>query len=261
MMRGPHRFRLGAAVDGDAGGVADLQTDVMRFMAILALCLVVIFALVQSIPRPVAAAPEEPAPVAELEPAPEPVVEVEPAPQPVVEAPAEPERVVLTRPEPRPARPAPVEVVEVTRPVPQPPPERIVETPAPAPEPAPSTPEPAQRGFTLQFESDTALTRLVARNEVGLFALGDEQSLRMSVNRGRVSFWPASTPNAFHEMDPSTVPADVVSALRRGRVIDAGVTWGVTLPANLQRELDDIVNANEGGALFIAGDGRIRLEP
>ena len=36
--------------DTDAGGAADLQTDIMRFMAILALCLVAIFALVQSIP-------------------------------------------------------------------------------------------------------------------------------------------------------------------------------------------------------------------
>lgn len=237
MMRGPHRYGMGRGVDGDAGGVADLQTDVMRFMAILALCLVVIFALVQSIPRPVAPAPEQPVAVAEPEPLP--VVEQPPAPQPAVEPP--PERVVLTRPAPEPAPPEPGTVVQVTR-------------------PAPPTPEPSQRGFTLQFESDTALTRLVARNQVGLFALGGDEALRMSVNRGRVSFWPASTPNAFHEMDPSTVPAEVVTALRRGRNVGAGVTWGVTLPANLQRELDAIVGANEGGALFIAGDGRIRLE-
>ena len=26
-------------------------------------------------------------------------------------------------------------------------------------------------GFTLRFESDTALTRLVARNEIGLYAI------------------------------------------------------------------------------------------
>ena len=37
-------------MDAEAGGAADLQTDVMRFMAILSLCLVAIFALVQSIP-------------------------------------------------------------------------------------------------------------------------------------------------------------------------------------------------------------------
>ena len=42
-------YPLGRAADMDAGGAADLQTDIMRFMAILSLCLVAIFALVQSI--------------------------------------------------------------------------------------------------------------------------------------------------------------------------------------------------------------------
>ena len=34
----------------DEGGMEHLETDVMRFMAILAFCLVAIFALVQSMP-------------------------------------------------------------------------------------------------------------------------------------------------------------------------------------------------------------------
>ncbi|MEM1437817.1 MAG: hypothetical protein AAGF61_02440 [Pseudomonadota bacterium] len=246
MMRVPHRYGMGRSVDGDAGGAADLQTDVMRFMAILALCLVVIFALVQSIPRPMPTAPE---PVVESAP-PEPVPEPEPTLTPAAPAPepaphAEPEVVVLTR------SPEPV----VTAPEP-------VVTPAPTPAVTqPPTPSPPQEGFTLQFESDAALTRLVGRNAIGLFALDDTATLRMSINRGRVSFWPASLPNAFHEMDPGTVPDDVLRALRLTRGGNANVTWGVTLPANMQRELDTIVREHRGGALYIAGDGQIRLEP
>ena len=56
MSRSPLAYPLVRSVDADSGGAADLQTDVMRFMAILALCLVAIFALVQSIPL----APEPP---------------------------------------------------------------------------------------------------------------------------------------------------------------------------------------------------------
>ena len=245
-MRVPHRYGMGRSVDGAAGGAADLQTDVMRFMAILALCLVVIFALVQSIPRPM---PPAPAPVVESAP-PEPVPEPEPTLTPAAPAPepaphAEPEVVVLTR------SPEPV----VTAPEP-------VVTPAPTPAVTqPPTPSPPQEGFTLQFESDAALTRLVGRNAIGLFALDDTATLRMSINRGRVSFWPASLPNAFHEMDPGTVPDDELRALRLTRGGNANVTWGVTLPANMQRELDTIVREHRGGALYIAGDGQIRLEP
>ncbi|MEO0345576.1 MAG: hypothetical protein AAF229_04910 [Pseudomonadota bacterium] len=247
MMRVPHRYGMGRSVDADAGGAADLQTDVMRFMAILALCLVVIFALVQSIPRPMPTAPE---PVAEAAP-PEPVREPEPTPAPIAPAPEpapepEPEVVVLTRsPEPVVTPPEPVAIPE----------------PAPAVTQPPTAPSPPKEGFTLQFESDTALTRLVSRNAIGLFALDDDSTLRMSVNRGRVSFWPASLPAAYHEMDPGTVPGDVLRALRLTRGGDTPVTWGVTLPANMQRELDEIVREQRGGALYIAGDGQIRLEP
>ena len=45
MSRSPLAYPLIRGVDGDWGGAADLQTDVMRFMAILSLCLVAIFAL------------------------------------------------------------------------------------------------------------------------------------------------------------------------------------------------------------------------
>ena len=41
---------MARGADNEAGGAADLQTDVMRFMAILSLCLMVIFAVVQSVP-------------------------------------------------------------------------------------------------------------------------------------------------------------------------------------------------------------------
>ena len=38
--RSPLFYPLNRGMDADAGGAADLQTDVMRFMAILSLCLV-----------------------------------------------------------------------------------------------------------------------------------------------------------------------------------------------------------------------------
>ena len=45
MTRSPLFYPLNRGMDAEAGGAADLQTDVMRFMAILSLCLVAIFAL------------------------------------------------------------------------------------------------------------------------------------------------------------------------------------------------------------------------
>ncbi len=67
MSRSPLAYPLTRGIDADSGGAADLQTDIMRFMAILALCLVAIFALVQSIPlAPTPQVTEVPEPAQEL---------------------------------------------------------------------------------------------------------------------------------------------------------------------------------------------------
>ncbi|HSM31914.1 MAG TPA: hypothetical protein VK854_14545 [Woeseiaceae bacterium] len=224
--------------DTDAGGAADLQTDIMRFMAILALCLVAIFALVQSIPLAPEAPSQSPAPAA-----PPPMADaVEPAPEPPPD---------VQEPLPAPATPEkPVQLVRATW------------TPDAVPEqgPPPSAKPPENEGFTLRFESDLALTRLVAAGKVGLYAITDGRARRMTVSDSRISFWDASAPNSYHEMEAGTVPRPVIDALGRSGVNTAGVDWGVTLPGRLREQLDDILRGNSGGALVIGGDGELRLE-
>ncbi len=233
--------------DTDAGGAGDLQTDIMRFMAILALCLVAIFALVQSIPlmpEPLQQTDPEPAvttpPAAQVEPSAEPeTLAPEPAPQPPVR---------LTKPKPF-----------VPKATPLPPQAVAAETTAEkqAPVPAAAT---TQKGFTLRFESDLALTRLVAARQVGFYALSSGRAQRMTVSDSRISFWDASAPNEFHEMETATVPRPVVDALARSGVETAAVDWGVTLPGKLRRQLDTLLRENSGGALVIGADGSLRLE-
>jgi hypothetical protein len=279
MTRSPLFYPLNRGMDAEAGGVADLQTDVMRFIAILALCLVAIFALVQSIPLLPSAVVASPSRIAEADPLlPEPVVAEPFATEPVSTQPPDVEAkpLIITRPAPRriqrrevspviieQAVPAPpIQTVASRREVSEPPETAVVEKPVPEPpvtEPAPAT---EQQGFTLRFETDMALTRLVARNEVGLYAITPDKSVRMNVNRGAFSFWPASVPNQFHEMDEATVPDDVLVALRRaGSVKTSDVSWGVTLPSGMRRQLDQYLSAHEGGSLIISGDGNLRLEP
>ncbi len=239
MMRSPLFYPLNRGMDAEGGGIADLQTDVMRFMAILSLCLVAIFALVQSIP--LAPSSEDLAPVAD--PTEIKIVEIpveQPtSPKPVVTAARE---IKLTRPQPQKLPPPPAQAIAAV-------------------EAAPVEADPPQEGFTLRFEDDNALTRLVARNEVGLYAIFPEKSFRMNINRGQMSFWPASVPRQFHEMDASTVPNPVIEAFKRSngsRVVD--LRWGVTIPSGTARQLDQYLHETSGGALIIDADGDLRLE-
>jgi hypothetical protein len=261
MSRSPLAYPLNRTADTDVGGAADLQTDVMRFMAILALCLVAIFALVQSIPL----TPVEPQPV---EPAAAPA-------QPAVEEPAETPGETRTKPASPAAKPV-EEPVVLTRPkwVPQyTPPVSRQETPLePAVDPVPAAvtvPEPSpvaepvpveDEGFTLRFASDAALMRSVAAHRVGVYAIDAGRARRMTVSESRISFWDASTPNSFHEMEADTVPVAVADALARSGAAPGPVQWGVTLPGRMRAQLDTLMQEHRGGELIIGAGGNITWE-
>jgi len=233
MTRSPLAYPLNRGTDADVGGAADLQTDVMRFMAILSLCLVAIFALVQSMPMAPSA---EPVPPEVPDPVTEPVIEA------VIEA------VTLTRPKRQPEFPTQTMQAAEATPVT----EAVAEPIA--------APIEESEGFILRFESDAALMRLVAANQVGVYAIEDERARRMTVSESRISFWDASTPNSFHEMEVSTVPLPVLDALARTGADTDKISWGVTLPGKLMGQLDGLMQDHRGGSLVIGSNGDIRLE-
>ncbi len=259
MSRSPLAYPLVRNADGEIGGAADLQTDVMRFMAILALCLVAIFALVQAIPmapapepvetvaEPQAAVPVQAKPVvATAEPAPA------PPPEPVTTAPAPAvENVALTRP-----KWVPKYTPQERTAVPAEPVVSHVSTPQTINDPPP----PVKPGFTLRFASDSALMQAVAAHDVGVYAIEPGRALRMTVSDSRISFWDASIPNTFHEMETSTVPAAVVAALSRTGTSAEAIAWGVTLPGRLRGELDALMQEHDGGLLVIGGSGAVHWE-
>lgn len=264
MTRSPLAYPLNRSADMDAGGAADLQTDIMRFMAILSLCLVAIFALVQSIPlTPAEPVVAENAPIETLQPE---TAKADPAtpdpahPEPVQSEPVKAKPVqtepvkkalTLTRPEWVPKYEPVTPVAEAT------PPPALESRPQPEPK---AEAEPQDEGFTLRFESDAALARAVAASHVGLYAIENDRAQRMTVSESRISFWAASTPNVFHEMETATVPAAVIDALQRTGTPADAVSWGVTLPGRLKAKLDSLMQSHRGGSLIIGAGGDIRWE-
>jgi type IV secretory pathway VirB10-like protein len=232
--RSPLFYPMARGTDSEAGGAADLQTDVMRFMAILSLCLMVIFAVVQSVPVESIQAPE---PATTAQP-----MQTEVQPRAPVEA------------------PPPVETRQTVAEPQRPPAQAVAASPAPTPqEPQPAT---TQEGFTLRFETDQALTQLVARGEVGLYAITSGSAMRMTVNQDKAEFWSAPIPGQYHEMDTTTVPMSVIRALQQSTDGDAASTrWGVTLPAVMSGKLRAYMQDYRGGSLVIGANGILRMDP
>ena len=102
--------------------------------------------------------------------------------------------------------------------------------------------------------------RAVAAQHVGLYAIDQGRARRMTVSDSRISFWDASTPSAFHEMEAGTVPLPVVDALDRAGGVTGDVSWGVTLPGRMKAQLDELLHAHRGGSLIITADGDIHWE-
>lgn len=256
----------------EAGGMEDLQTDVMRFMAILAFCLLAVFALVQSMPmhappvalstpsvatvaRPAASGPRQVMPRQ---------VESDPVEVPAVEP--------VTNTEPPVVRPVRAPDTEPVREwVPVAPPTTIEAPPPPEPQtrveasverpPRPSSSAPPRTGFSLRFSTDDALIRLVREGAVGLYALTDHRAWRMRARGDGLLFAPTSKPQSLRMMSAATIPEAVREALGLGIGVEArGAKIGVTLPDSVRAELDEILRRHQGGDIVIDESGRVSLE-
>ena len=244
-----------------------LQADVMRFMAIIGFCLVAIFALVRnSDARPaVAPAPDARPRVANPVPAPVSNATVAQSAVPAIES--------------RPAAPVParlpVRATVPASPMPAMPAPAALESPADAPESlevASANPSPeasaTEPGLSLSFRSDRDFLRLVSTGVIELFVMNDaataEPTLRFDP---RGQFASARAPGRIYELLPGTIPRTITTALaqrpaRSGTSDASGVlTWGVTLPPALERELDQQREQHSQGTLLIDRYARIRHVP
>lgn len=228
-----------------------LQTDVMRFMAIIGFCLVAIFALV---PNTDARATTPTVPTA--------------PPTPTVPAvPTVP--TVPTAPNPEPA---------VSKTAAAPPQPTIIEVHQSSPAAAPSPHHPlataaAEPGLSLSFSSDRDFLRLVGAGTVELFVMDQtaaEPTLRFDPRHPQRSFTPAKAPGRIYELLPGTIPATIATALARQRALSGPsgpsgpsgfTTWGVKLPPALERDIAQQREQHSHGTLLIGRDARIRHVP
>mgnify|MGYP001825506917 CR=1 FL=1 len=236
MHRLTHRRGQAYADDSES-----LQADVMRFMAIIAFCLIAILALVKHAEPPAAETSSEVAPPPEDVQ----VAVVEPAPASLPAIAAEP-----------PAAPDPVEkpVGESVAPAAlpeQPQPVYRSETPAAEPE---SEPMPTQEeevgedGLILRFASDGDFLRLIARGDIQVYAFQEADVLTLTES---YRFLDTSSPGQVYEMLPPSIPSLIVDALKQARPDIDGYRWGIALPGHISNQIERHLGQVTSGQLVI----------
>jgi hypothetical protein len=198
-----------------------LQTDVMRFVAILGLCLAAIFSMVQR------ASLDQAAPAITLADsvAPSSPISAKRAPTQAKPNPTQAERT------PTQAKPIVAETVTQTE---------------------------SQIGFSLEFASAADLMALLESGQIQFYAELDGQFWTAD-RRGRFAIAPA--PASYYRMDSSTVPEALIgSLLRSAATATAKASWGVVLPPAIVEQMDKFTSTREGGRLLILSTGRVELE-
>jgi signal-induced proliferation-associated 1 like protein 3 len=247
-----------------------LQTDVMRFMAIIGFCLIAILALVRNVePPPVdeVAATETPVVEEEVEiEIPPPVVVKRPPIAPVVKLPLPPIAPVVKRPAPPITRP----LVEL-----KPPPPKIAPTPLPrlivkkapppvepaepaktavpaVPEVPPSADEP--EGLVLRFTSDNDFLNLVSARRVQVYAWTDAHAYRLDAG---FALHEAEHPGRVFELLAETIPGAIRANLARLAEDAEGFTWAVSFPPDIEANLTRLRGQHTAGLLLIDRNGGI----
>jgi hypothetical protein len=207
------------AADGDG-----LQTDVMRFMAIIAFCLIAVLALVRNAqptadPQVAQQPARQPAEIAQIAEAIEPAA---PAAEP--------------RPAASPARPQPP-VAANDHP----------EAPAKAEQVAA-----APRGLALRFASDRDFLRLIQTGRVRVFAFQPDDPSGTALGLGRnLEFVAAPPPGRIYELQADTIPSRVVASLARAAGNPGGFSWGVRMPVELEASIRSWIDQGVTGELVI----------
>jgi hypothetical protein len=234
-----------------------LQTDVMRFMAIIAFCLIAILALVRNVEESESSAP----PVSKPEIS---VPDITPAPvsEPQKRLPVQrsvnplpvPGRVVVVK-----RAPAPVPAPQV-----KPPEQSITQPPMVAASPPLEQQEPPpvlqdqpdeEKGLSLRFASDRDFLRLLAKRSIDLYAFNDTTILKLS----DMTFSESAAPGRLYELMPQTIPGMVTNGLPDS--IDQPYNWGIRIPSGMEQQIRRFVDADAAGELIIDRYGDINHVP
>ena len=280
-------YRPGQSMTFDSDG---LQADVMRFMAIIAFCLIAILALVKNVEPPLPAQeiekiPEFMPPVEQaqsetfvphpaLEPMPDlsPVFDAKPVRVPIeIAEPAAPlseaevatvykqQPQALFQEQPQTFYEEPPQALEEPQPSYEETP-RVLEEPQPFSEETPQTAyEEQPQALALRFATDDVFVALISTKKIQLFARTDDKYYLMGANFGVT---PASAAGALYDLLPDSIPRKISRIFNR--VISAD-GYLVALPGDMQSELNRYLrdmsgDSQSGGTLVIHRNGHISYE-
>ncbi len=212
-----------------------LNTDVMRFMAIIGFCMMIVFAMAQDIYKEkdkISVTKKITVKDIQLKQS-KPVEKIKPVMKQII-------------PEPDIQRiKEPVEKIEI---------EKLKQK---------KTKETAPKniGFSLEFESSQVLKQLMQNNTVKLYAVSNKQFWQIVLQRANINILKTKAiPDLYYEMHRNTVPENIINTFYNKYSSDGVIKWGVVLPEIMMEKIHYLLKTALGGQLIIMPDGTIELK-
>ena len=249
MNRSARRWKTRFRSAADTAEIESLQTDIMRFVAIIGFCLMAIFALIQSLPM-VSSPWRDPVNREEIDLLRKALATRQ---RELEQLRAENKRLAAPRQDERALSPDLAKPNNDPAPAVEPEPQAAA--PDAVPTPAPTAVEDAQP-LSLVFESEPALEALLRRGAVGLFLIGKGDGGNWQLDAATGTFKRAGGSRRVWYMDSSTVPRVYREAA--DRLPGSGTYfWAVSLSDAIQRSLRQQIGDKETGKLVIQASGAV----
>jgi small-conductance mechanosensitive channel len=123
--------------------------------------------------------------------------------------------------------------------------------------PAPKTPKAAKKGFSLGFVSDADFINLLNQQRIALYLVQNKQAWQISASGQPTK---AQSPNALYQLARHTVPKSLEKRLKQRITLHPNAIIGITLQPAMVEKIRQLMQQHEGGDLMIDGQGKVRLE-
>lgn len=122
--------------------------------------------------------------------------------------------------------------------------------------------EPPKQGFALKFASEETLSKLIRSNQVKLLAMAGHQAWQLRLHQGNPAFHKTSMPARYYEMLPTTLPAQYRRAffVSSDRVNVTDLVWAVQIPTVMEQQIQNLLLTDSGGELIILSNGSVSLQ-
>ncbi len=125
----------------------------------------------------------------------------------------------------------------------------------------PNQAKPQKKGFSLRFASDQVLLDLLKKQQINLFLMMGKHTWKLSPQKGNWQVTQTKLPKEYYQMAVQTVPTILRQTIKKKLSVqnNSQAIWAVELPGSITSAITQWMKDQKGGELIIEKNGHVKL--